>query len=68
MLVLLLRRWGASVWWALLYWLHPYFLSLFWLGYIDAPVGFFVLLGRFSSPCGRRGRLPLSPGSRSGSR
>lgn len=44
-LVLLLRRWGASVWWALLYWLHPYFLSLFWLGYIDAPVGFFVLLG-----------------------
>ena len=44
-LVVLLRRWGASPWWALLYWLHPYFMSLTWLGYIDAPVGFFIVLG-----------------------
>jgi hypothetical protein len=28
-----LRRWGASPDWAFLYWISPYFLVMFWLGY-----------------------------------
>jgi hypothetical protein len=39
-----LRRIGASSNWALLYWLHPYTLALFWLSYIDFQIGLMVLL------------------------
>ena len=44
-LVLLLRRWRLNVLYACLYWLHPYFLAMFWLGYVDVQFVFFILLG-----------------------
>jgi len=44
-LVLLLRRLGANPAWAFVYWLHPYFLALAWLGYIDVQMAFFAGLG-----------------------
>jgi len=40
----LLRRQGSRPAYALLYWLHPWFLSVFSLGYIDFQFMFFVLL------------------------
>jgi hypothetical protein len=43
-LILLLRRLGLNPAYALLYWLHPWFLSVFSLGYIDFHFTFFVLL------------------------
>jgi hypothetical protein len=45
LLVLLLRRWGARPAYALLYWLSPFFLVIFWLGYVDAQLA--VLLMAF---------------------
>jgi hypothetical protein len=39
-----LRRQGSHPAYALLYWLHPWFLSVFSLGYIDFQFTFFVLL------------------------
>jgi hypothetical protein len=42
-LVLLLGRLGLPRAYALLYWLHPFFLAIFWLGYIDPQVGFLLL-------------------------
>lgn len=44
LLVLLLKRQGSNPAYALLYWLHPWFLSIFSLGYVDAQLTFFVLL------------------------
>jgi hypothetical protein len=44
LLAVLLNRCGAPRMYALLYWLHPFFLTIFSLGYIDAHMGFFVLL------------------------
>jgi len=44
LLVLLLKRYGSNPAYALLYWLHPWFLSVFSLGYIDFHFTFFVLL------------------------
>jgi hypothetical protein len=41
---LLLKRQGSNPAYALLYWLHPWFLSVFSLGYIDFQFTFFVLL------------------------
>jgi hypothetical protein len=46
-LVLLLKRQGSNPAYALLYWLHPWFLSVFSLGYIDFQFTFFVLLSVF---------------------
>jgi hypothetical protein len=43
-LVLLLSRLGLPRGYALLYWLHPFFLTIFGLGYVDAQVGFMLLL------------------------
>jgi hypothetical protein len=43
-LVALLKREGLSPAYSLLYWLHPWFLSMFALGYIDFQFTFFVLL------------------------
>jgi hypothetical protein len=43
-LVVLLGRLGLPRAYALLYWLHPFFLSIFWLGYVDAQLGFLLLL------------------------
>jgi hypothetical protein len=40
----MLRRQGSRPAYALLYWLHPWFLSVFSLGYIDFQFAFFVLL------------------------
>ena len=48
LLILLLRRWRASVWFALVYWLHPWFLAVFSLGYVDWQFTFFVLLSIFA--------------------
>ena len=53
----LLREWGLPMRYALLYWLSPYFLLVFWLGYVDAHLTFFVLAGllvmaRWPSPRG----------------
>lgn len=44
LLVLLLKRQRSNPAWALLYWLHPWFLAVFSLGYIDFHFTFFVLL------------------------
>ena len=44
LLCLLLKRQGSNPAYALLYWLHPWFLSIFSLGYIDYQFTFFVLL------------------------
>jgi len=44
LLVLLLKRQGSNPAYALLYWLHPWFLSIFSLGYIDFQFTCFVLL------------------------
>jgi hypothetical protein len=43
-LISLLRREGLNPAYSLLYWLHPWFLSMFALGYIDFQFTFFVLL------------------------
>jgi hypothetical protein len=43
MLVSLFKAWRVPARYALLYWLSPYFLLLFWLGYVDSQMGFFVL-------------------------
>jgi len=43
-LYLLLRRMGISIYYTLLYWLHPWFLNVFSLGYIDFQFTFFVLV------------------------
>jgi hypothetical protein len=58
LLVAILSRLGADRRWALVYWLHPYFLALFWLGYIDVPVGTFILLGILLVSL--RSRLPFN--------
>ena len=44
LLSLWLKRQGSNPAYALLYWLHPWFLSIFSLGYIDFQFTFFVLL------------------------
>jgi hypothetical protein len=44
LLVLLLKRQRSNPAFALLYWLHPWFLSVFALGYCDFQFTFFVLL------------------------
>ena len=44
-LILLLRRWRLNVFYACLYWLHPYFIAMFWLGYVDVQFVFFIVLG-----------------------
>jgi hypothetical protein len=43
LLVLLLKRRGANPLYALLYWLHPWFLTVFSLGYCDFQFTFWVL-------------------------
>jgi hypothetical protein len=47
LLLLLLKRQRSNPAYALLYWLHPWFLSVFSLGYIDFQFTFFVLLSVF---------------------
>lgn len=44
LLFLILRRMGSSVFYVLLYWLHPWFINVFSLGYIDFQFTFFILL------------------------
>ena len=44
LLLSLLRRRQANSLYALLYWLHPWFLTVFSLGYVDVQFAFFVLL------------------------
>jgi hypothetical protein len=44
LLVLLLKRQGSNPLYALVYWLHPWFLAVFALGYIDFQFTFFVVL------------------------
>ena len=44
LLMALLGRWRISVLYALVYWLHPWFLLVFALGYVDFQFAFFLLL------------------------
>ena len=44
-LLVALRHWSRDPRWALVYWLHPYFLVTFGLGYVDAYLGLTVVLG-----------------------
>src|SRR2546423_13626398 len=44
LLLSLLKRQQANPLYALLYWLHPWFLTVFSLGYVDFQFSFFVLL------------------------
>lgn len=46
-LAALLARWGLDRRYAWIYWLSPYFLILNWLGYVDAQMGFLVLLSLY---------------------
>jgi hypothetical protein len=43
-LIKILRYWNINPAYSLLYWFHPWFLSIFALGYIDNHFTFFVLL------------------------
>jgi hypothetical protein len=57
LLGLLLRTWRLDGSYALIYWVHPYFVLLLILGYVDAHVGFSVLaclliLARWPGPRG----------------
>lgn len=40
----LLRGWGASPDWAFLYWLSPYFLVMYWLGFDHFQMGLIVVV------------------------
>lgn len=44
LIVAFLRRLQARSTWALLYWLHPWFLTVFELGYVDSQFTFLLLL------------------------
>ena len=44
LLIALLARARASVLYALVYWLHPWFIVVFGLGYVDFQITFFVVL------------------------
>jgi hypothetical protein len=44
LIILLLRQFNASIFYSLIYWLHPWFLTLFFAGYIDYQFSFFILL------------------------
>jgi len=44
LLVQLLRRLRLPPSYALIYWVHPYFLAVSWLGYIDMQVGLLLVL------------------------
>jgi hypothetical protein len=44
LLIALLRRQNCNILYALLYWLHPWFLAMFSLGYVDFQFTAFVLL------------------------
>ena len=43
LLVVLLRTWRLDERYSLIYWIHPYFLVLFILGYVDPHLGFCIL-------------------------
>src|SRR6266540_4638845 len=43
LLAVLLRTWRGDERYSLIYWIHPYFLLLFILGYVDAHLGFCIL-------------------------
>ncbi|MGZ4314837.1 MAG: hypothetical protein ACXVRS_03270 [Gaiellaceae bacterium] len=43
-LIGLLRRLGLDERYGWIYWISPYFVMIAWLGYVDAQIGFFVLL------------------------
>ena len=47
MLACMLRRMKLHPAYALFYWCHPWFVSLFFLGYVDCQFGFFALLTAF---------------------
>ena len=38
LLALVLRRWRVPLSYILIYWLNPFFLAIFWLGYVDAQM------------------------------
>jgi hypothetical protein len=44
LIFLLLWKFNANILYSLLYWLHPWFLTLFFAGYIDYQFSFFILL------------------------
>lgn len=47
LVILLLRRYRRSLWLALLYWAHPWFVTVFSLGYVDFQFAFFLLLALY---------------------
>ena len=47
MLVVMLKAYGRNPAWALMFWCHPFFLSIWALGYIDIQYCFFVLMTIF---------------------
>lgn len=47
LVILLLRHYGRNLWYALLYWAHPWFLTVFSLGYVDFQFAFFLLLALY---------------------
>jgi hypothetical protein len=47
LLILILRLLQKNAWYAFLYWLNPYFLSISWLAYIDFYMGACVLLALY---------------------
>lgn len=59
LVVLLLRRYERSLWYALLYWAHPWFVAVFSLGYVDFQFSFFLLLGLWLATALSEARHPL---------
>jgi hypothetical protein len=56
-LLIALRHWSRDPRWALIYWVHPYFIVTFGLGYVDAYLGLMVVLSvlAWALVGGRRG-------------
>jgi hypothetical protein len=46
-LYLIFKKMGVSYYYLLIYWLHPWFLNMFSLGYIDFQFSFFILLSLY---------------------
>jgi hypothetical protein len=46
-LYLIIKKMGGSEFYLLIYWLHPWFLNMFSLGYVDFQFTFFILLSLY---------------------
>lgn len=59
-LYLIFKKMGISHYYLLLYWIHPWFLNMFSLGYVDFQFSFFILLSLYFTFSGSRKNYLLS--------